>query len=244
GAVMVFMVYVIMLLEVRNRALTHFSRLLLPGAAVGALLLLLLARREFPAPPGLPIRVQSLDGQGLPRRFWLYLAGASLMAAGFLDFPIVAWRLSQSQLFEPAWIPALYALAMGVDAAAALLFGRLFDRHGFRVLAAGAGLAAAGAPLVLLGGRTGVVAGVILWGAALGAQESIVKAAVAAMVPAERRASAFGIFHAVFGGAWFAGSLAAGWLLSQSAATAAALAALLSLLAIPVLLRSGDSRGE
>ena len=43
GAVMVFMVYVIMLLEVRNRALTHFSRLLLPGAAVGALLLLLLA---------------------------------------------------------------------------------------------------------------------------------------------------------------------------------------------------------
>ena len=43
SAVMVFMVYVIMLLEIRSASATQYSRLLLPGMAVGALLLFLLA---------------------------------------------------------------------------------------------------------------------------------------------------------------------------------------------------------
>jgi NADH-quinone oxidoreductase subunit J len=42
GAVMVFMVYVIMLLEVRNQGAQYFSRLAVPGAIGGALLLALL----------------------------------------------------------------------------------------------------------------------------------------------------------------------------------------------------------
>jgi len=43
GAVMVFMVYVIMLLEIRSSSATQFSRLLVPGGVVGLLLLVLLA---------------------------------------------------------------------------------------------------------------------------------------------------------------------------------------------------------
>jgi NADH-quinone oxidoreductase subunit J len=43
GAVMVFMVYVIMLLEIKSSTASQFSRLLLPGVTIGALLLLLLA---------------------------------------------------------------------------------------------------------------------------------------------------------------------------------------------------------
>jgi NADH-quinone oxidoreductase subunit J len=43
SAVMVFMVYVIMLLEIRSGTASQFSRLLLPGATIGVLLLLLLA---------------------------------------------------------------------------------------------------------------------------------------------------------------------------------------------------------
>jgi NADH-quinone oxidoreductase subunit J len=43
SAVMVFMVYVIMLLEVKSSTASPFSRLLLPGATIGVLLLLLLA---------------------------------------------------------------------------------------------------------------------------------------------------------------------------------------------------------
>ena len=55
GAVMVFMVYVIMLLEVREAACTRFSRLLLPGAAGLLVLLFVLAAsvwRPLPSPQG------------------------------------------------------------------------------------------------------------------------------------------------------------------------------------------------
>ena len=33
-----------------------------------------------------------------------------------------------------SWIPVFYAVAMGVDAIAALLFGYLFDRKGISIL--------------------------------------------------------------------------------------------------------------
>ncbi len=54
GAVMVFMVYVIMLLDVRDPSFTsRYSRLLLPGLVVAALLFILLVWgvREAAAPP-------------------------------------------------------------------------------------------------------------------------------------------------------------------------------------------------
>jgi hypothetical protein len=34
--------------------------------------------------------------QGLPRRFWIYLAVAALVAAGLADFPIIAYRFQQT----------------------------------------------------------------------------------------------------------------------------------------------------
>ena len=55
GAVMLFMVYVIMLLDVRESAGTRYSRLLLPGAAGLLLLLFALAAsvwRPLPSPKG------------------------------------------------------------------------------------------------------------------------------------------------------------------------------------------------
>jgi NADH-quinone oxidoreductase subunit J len=56
GAVMVFMVYAIMLLDVRDRSFTRrFSGLLLPGIAAALLFLAILAHalwRELPAPNG------------------------------------------------------------------------------------------------------------------------------------------------------------------------------------------------
>lgn len=37
--------------------------------------------------------------------------------------------------------------------------------------------------------------GMALWGIGMGAQESIMKAAIAGMVPPDKRGSAFGIFY-------------------------------------------------
>lgn len=51
--------------------------------------------------------------------------------------------------------------------------------------------------------------GIILWGIGMGAQESIMKAAVSGIIPRSMRSTGFGIFETGFGIAWFLGS----WLL-------------------------------
>jgi|GEM_PF-4018582 len=50
------------------------------------------------------------------------------------------------------WIPIFYAVAMGVDALAAVLFGRFFDRFGLSVLLLVALVPACFAPLVFASG--------------------------------------------------------------------------------------------
>jgi hypothetical protein len=66
----------------------------------------------------------------LPRLFWVYVAAAALIAAGYADFPLIAFHFGKTGLIAPVWIPVLYSLAMAADAMAALLLGRLFDRIG------------------------------------------------------------------------------------------------------------------
>ncbi|MCR4426137.1 MAG: MFS transporter, partial [Firmicutes bacterium] len=129
-----------------------------------------------------------------------------------------------------------YAVAMGVDAVAALVFGRLFDRMGIAVLVLAAAVSSVFAPLVFLGGGTLPLVGLVLWGVGMGAHESILRAAVAQMAPAGRRGSAYGVFNAAYGVAWFAGSATLGALYDVSLPAVAAVSASLQVLAIPVIL--------
>jgi len=62
------------------------------------------------------------------------------------------------------------------------------------------------APLVFLGGFYISLTGMALWGVGMGAQESIMRAAISGMVPRDRRASAYGIFNTGYGVFWFLGS--------------------------------------
>lgn len=50
----------------------------------------------------------------------------------------------------------------------------------------------------------------------MGAQESILRAAIAGMVPPERRGAAYGIFNMGFGLSWFLGSALMGMLYDRS----------------------------
>jgi MFS-type transporter involved in bile tolerance (Atg22 family) len=61
-----------------------------------------------------------------------------------------------------------------------------------------------------------VWAGAVVWGAALGIHESTLRAAVADLVPAGRRGTGYGIFTAIYGVAWLAGSTIIGALYSAS----------------------------
>lgn len=214
-----------------------FAVLLVP--ALLALAVLLLARARYPHPQALEPLTPDLHPEGLPRAFWVYLTGAALVAAGFADFPLVAFHFERADVLRPALIPLVYALAMGVDAAAALVLGRAFDRVGLPVLAAVTVLTAAFAPLAFLGGAGLAVLGVVLWGVGLGAHESIMRAAVATMVGAARRGTAYGLFNTGYGVAWFAGSALMGVLYDVSLSWLVAFCLVTQLAAVPLLLAAG-----
>ena len=56
----------------------------------------------------------------------------------------------------------------------------------------------------------------VLWGIGMGAQDSIMKAAVAEIIPPHKRGTSFGLFNTGFGVFWFLGSLAMGYLYDYS----------------------------
>jgi tetrahydromethanopterin S-methyltransferase subunit E len=70
----------------------------------------------------------------------------------------------------------------------------------------------------------------------MGAQESIMKAAVATMVPADKRGSAFGIFYLCYGLAWFVGSAWMGVLYDISVSALVGFSVIAQLIAVVILL--------
>jgi MFS family permease len=124
---------------------------------------------------------------------------------------------------------------MAVSGAGSLLFGRLFDRFGFPVLIALTLLSALFAPLVFLGGFWLALLGAAIWGLGTGVHETLIPAAVAPMAPAARRASAYGLFTALYGTFWFIGSALIGILYDASVAAAAGFCVAAQAAAIPLL---------
>lgn len=213
---------------------TGFAVLAVPAAL--AIAVLIAARLLYPTPRDLEVDVPRLESEGLRRPFWIYLAGVALVGAGYADFPLIAFHFGQRAIATEALIPVLYAVAMGVDALAALVFGRLFDRRGLSVLMLAVLLSALFAPLVFLGGLAAALVGMALWGVGMGAQESIMRAAVAEMVPPDRRGAAYGIFNTGYGIFWFLGSVAMGVLYDISIPLLVVFSMVTQLAAIPLLL--------
>jgi MFS family permease len=209
-----------------------FTILLIP--AVVGLGILLVAQRLYPNPRDFELADVELKGEGLPRVFWIYLGAVALVAAGYADFPLIAYHFQKGAIASSNAIPLFYALAMGVDAIAALVFGRLFDRTGLSILMVAALISSLFAPLVFLGNSNLALAGMALWGIGMGAQESIMKAAVAGMVPMDKRGSAYGIFNTGYGLAWFLGSALMGILYDQSIGFLVAFSIVMQLASTPV----------
>ncbi len=181
-----------------------FGVLLVP--ALLALSVLAAARLLYPRPRAFEAGPVKLESKVFPKVFWIYLAAIAFIAAGYVDFPLIAYHFKRVSVVSDDWIPVFYAVAMGVDALAALIFGRLFDRIGISILIAAALISSIFAPLVFLGGFYFALLGMALWGVGMGAQESIMRAAIAGMVPMNRRGSAYGIFNTGYGIFWFLGS--------------------------------------
>ncbi|HEX3728670.1 MAG TPA: MFS transporter [Opitutaceae bacterium] len=218
-----------------------YAILLVP--ALLCLATLLAARRRYPRPQELERRqARFLQPAGFSRTYWLYVAGGALLAAGFADFPLVAYHFQRTGVVAPNLIPVFYSVAMAAGALSAPLFGLLWDRAGWPALTAfllGAGFA----PCAFFGGFAVALVGAALWGLGLGAQDALLKAILADLVPSERRATGFGVFDTCFGVAWFVGSAAMGWLYGRSLPALVGLSVTLQAAALPCLIGAARRRG-
>jgi MFS family permease len=212
-----------------------FLVLLIP--ALIALSLLTFARIIYPAPQKFEKGFLELETKGFSKSFWWYLLGMCLVGAGFVDFPLIGYHLEKTSILSKDWIPILYALAMGVDALSAIFLGLLFDRIGLKAVILAIILSLGAIPLTFLGGIILIFLGMILWGIGLGAQESIMRAVIAQLVPIEKRGVGYGIFNTFFGLFWFVGSFLLGFLYDFSILALVALSVTFQALSIPFILK-------
>ncbi len=219
---------------------TGFALLAVPG--VVALVVLLRLRTAAPNPAAYDPAAGLAEGKRLrlearlPARFWLYAAFSAATMLGFATWAVLAYHLTARSVLPLDLIPVLYAAAMGAAALAALGFGRLYDRAGFRGLLALPVLAAAVPFLSFTTSIPLVLAGAVVWGAAMGAHESTLRAAVADLVPAHRRGAGYGTFTAIYGLAWLTGATTIGALYPHGLTAIAGFVAATQLLALTLLI--------
>lgn len=172
--------------------------------------LVVFSRIRYPHPETFEKAEEKAEPFRFKKPFVLYMIAISLFAFGFADFTLITLHAAKTQAFPESTLSLLYAAAMAVDAFAALFFGWLFDRIGVRALMLSTLLSTFFSGFVFLTGNPYLIAvGIVLWGVGMGAQESIMKAAVSKIVPRSMRSTGFGVFETGFGVAWFLGS----WLL-------------------------------
>jgi MFS family permease len=226
-----------------------FAVLAIPGAIT--LILLIITRRKFPNPEHFEPEPKEYVPFKLKREFILYIAGISLFAFGFVDYSIVVMHAERTyvsiasglaetgSLVTSGTLPLLYAGAMLVDAVAALVFGLMYDKKGVRALVWSTLLSAPFAIFVFgFNSVPSLLIGVALWGVGMGAQESILKAAVTGMVPKTSRATGYGVFECSFGVFWFLGSWLLGVLYDVSIPAMIAVSVIAQLAAIPLYIAS------
>ena len=226
-----------------------FAVLAIPGAIT--LVLLIITRCKFPNPEHFEPEPKEFVPFKMKKEFILYIAGISLFAFGFIDYSIIIMHVSRTyshlasglsettSLVSTGTLPLLYAGAMLVDAVAALFFGLMYDKKGVKALVWSTVISAPLAVFVFASDSVPMLLlGIALWGVGMGAQESILKAAVTSMVPKASRATGYGIFECSFGAFWFLGSWLLGVLYDVSIPAMIAVSVAAQLAAIPFYLAS------
>ena len=213
-----------------------FAYLLIP--AILAVLVITIAARLYPHPQHLEVSAPKLETTGLTRPYWLYVVAVGLIGAGYADFPLIAYHFGKAAV------------------ASAQLDSHLLCRGHGRGCRGGAD----SGPPVRPPGNAGdhgrlqyyrrfllpwsfweaLISPCWAWfsgASAWGAQESIIKAALADMVPRDRRATGYGIFNTGFGLFWFLGSALMGILYDFSLGSLIFFSVIIQLGSIPIFLK-------
>lgn len=218
-----------------------FALLLIPGLLT--ILIIFAARHFFPNPHDLETS-EKIQNEHFPGAYWLYMIAAACFAAGFADFALIAYHFQKTATIAANIIPIYYAVAMAMGALGGLVLGKMFDLFGLRMLLVGFSLSAFSAPLLFLGNGSAALAGMVFWGIGMGAQGSLLNAIIADLIPTSKRSTAFGLFDAAFGIAWFAGSWLMGVLYETSIVALVVFSVILQLLALPVFFLVNRARAK
>ena len=215
GAVIGPLIFTVAFLK-RDSFRDGFNVLWIP--AILTMVALVVARLRVPAPEKLENTIvsqypQRMQGNSkLPRVFWIYALFTFLCVAGFANFQIISYHWVSRSVVTVEQISILYAVAMGVDALAALVVGKAYDKIGFKTLFI---IPFVTLPLPFLAFSHQYILAIVsavVWGLVMAVHETIMRASVADLVPMERRAFAYGIFNTIYGTAWFVSGAALGLL--------------------------------
>jgi MFS family permease len=212
------------------------SFLVLTLPALCSLAILCMANIRFPHPRELESKSPKLATRTFSRTYWLFIVAISLVAAGYVDFALIAYHFHQYNVVSQASIPLFFSVAMVIDALGAFFFGRLYDKKGMNILVVITAISAFFVPFVFLGEWYLALFGMMLWGIGLGSRECIMRAVVARLVHPDRRAEGYGVLYAWFGLSWFLGSASMGVLYDLSPYWLVAFSLLFQLAAIPLLI--------
>lgn len=205
---------------------------------------LTIAYRRTPNPEILEASVTKDPWQDkLSKVFWIYTIFTFVATLGFANFALIGFHFKARHVLTDAQIPLFYALAMGVDAAAALAIGKIYDIFKSRHNNEKAGLIALIAipvfslfiPAFIFSTRFSLVlAGSVIWGIVMGAHETVMRSAIADITPLKKRGTGYGIFNTAYGLAVFIGSVLIGLLYEHSIPAVIMVSIAFEIAAIPV----------
>lgn len=201
--------------------------------AVITIALVLFSKYKYPHPEMFEKAEEEDVKFEFKKSFVFYMIAICLFAFGFADFTLITLHSANAGVFPESTLSLLYALAMAVDAFAALFFGWLFDKVGLKALMISTLISSTFAGFVFLTKNPVlIIVGIIIWGIGMGAQESIMKAAVSGIIPRNMRSTGFGIFETGFGISWFLGSWCMGALYDVNIPTLVIVSIIVQLMAV------------
>jgi len=235
-----------MMLGRGDRALVDYQRgySLLWIPLILVMVCVFLAWRRVPNP-------EVLEGKGsqrpetdkLSKVFWIYTIFSFVTTLGFANFALIGYHFKAAHVLTDAQIPLFYALAMGVDAVAALAVGKTYDILKTKHKNENAGLFTLIViplfsmliPLLVFSTKFSFcLIGAFIWGIVMGCHETIMKSAIADLTSLKKRGTGYGIFNTAYGLAIFFGSALIGMLYEKSIFAVIIISIVVEIAAIPL----------
>ena len=129
---------------------------------------------------------------------------------GYADYSLIGYHLMRSHIADESAIPLVLCARHGGECCRSFGLRKMVRQARDRGPDGGVVLAAASLPLCFLGGFSMALAGMVAWGAGMGAIDAVLRAGISKLVSMNKRGAAFGVFNAAYGAAWFVGSVIMG----------------------------------